>query len=193
MILETRFVIPPDVGVDDDHLDERWAEVDHGYYVSDYGRVWSSRSNKFLKPKRLDNHGHVGICMNNGGKRTYKYLHRLIAEEFIPNPNNYPIVRHLDDDPKYNVVDNLAWGTQQVNMHDCIENGRSYTITDEDREKGFEKIRVPIIAQKLGSNEKIGYKSINDAARDLGLWAANIQKVLYGERKHTGGYYFERE
>lgn len=192
VIKEYEYLFPEDSPIDDYHLDERWADLENGYFVSDWGRIYSTKSNRCLKPKRLDKHGHVGLSYRENGKVVYKYLHRLIAKEFLPNPDNLPVVRHLDDDPTNNVVDNLAWGTQQDNMQDCIENGNAYTITDDDREKGFEKIRVPIISKNLKTGEEKLHRSINDAARELGLWSANIQKVLYGERKHTGGYYFER-
>lgn len=193
MILERRFVIPENVGCSIGCEDEKWAEVGNGYYVNNYGHVWSSRSNKYLKPKRLDKHGHVGICMRtDSDKVKYLYLHRLVAEAFIPNPNNYPIVRHLDDDPTHNTDDNLAWGTQRDNMEDCRNNGNDYILTDEDRERSFEKIRIPIISKNIKTGEEKYYKSISDAARDLGLWGSNIQKVLYGERMHTGGFSFER-
>jgi hypothetical protein len=54
------------------------------------------------------------------------YIHRLIAEAFIPNPNNYPVVRHLNDDASDNSIENLAWGTQSDNRLDCIRNGHDF-------------------------------------------------------------------
>lgn len=189
MILETRFVLPywaMDAGNDD----EQWAEIDYGYYVSDYGRIWSGRSQKFLKPKRMDKYGHVGFVIHNGGRDKYLYLHRLVAEEFIPNPRHYPIVRHLNDDPTDNRAENLAWGTQKDNMHDSIEAGRSYTLTDEDREIGYEKVRIPVIAKNLRTGKEIHFRSQTDAARELNIQQANIWKVLHGERRMAGGYSF---
>lgn len=194
MILETRFVLPEWASpCCDDEDDERWAEVDYGYYVSDRGRIWSGRSQKFLKPKRLDRHGHVGLTIRNGDKPSYKYLHRLIAEEFIPNPDNLPVVRHLNDDPRDNHVDNLAWGTQRDNMYDCIENGNAYFPSDEDREKGFEKVRTPLIAINLETGERTRFRGQGEAGRILGIHQANIWKVLHGERHSAGGYTFEWE
>ena len=194
MYLETSYVLPEwAYPADEDEQEERWAEFDYGYYVSDMGRIWSGRSQKFLKPKRLDRQGHVGVMIKNGSKPYYRYLHRLIAEEFIPNPHNLPIVRHLNDDPTDNRIENLAWGTQKENMADCIENRNAYFPSDEDREKGFEKTRIPIVAINLETGERTRFRGQGEAGRVLGIPHANIGKVLHGERHSAGGYTFEWE
>ena len=53
------------------------------------------------------------------------YVHRLVAENFIPNPSDYPIVMHLDDDPTNNYIDNLQWGTLKMNTQDMISKNRN--------------------------------------------------------------------
>lgn len=176
-----------------DYSDELWKELPYNpnYMISSYGRVWSTKSQKFLKPKRMDRTGHVGISIRNGGRVRYFYLHRLMAELFIPNPDNLPIVRHLDDIPNHNVIDNLAWGTQADNWKDCYENGHTHFVTDEEREIGFRKTRKPIMGTNLKTGERIEFRSQNDAARILGLQQSNIWKVLNGERPHCGGWFFE--
>ena len=174
--------------------DEEWAPIGDGYYVSTCGRVWSSKTKKFMKAKRLDNHGHVGIAMHNPGEKPmYKYLHRLVADAFLDNSNSYPIVRHMNDDPEDNDIDNLAWGTQKDNMRDCIENGRFYYPTAEDRDKGNEKRKVRVVAIHEATGERLHFDSINEASRSLGLQQANVCKVLNGERRHTCGYVFKRD
>ena len=67
--------------------------------------------------------GHWYVSLHNGGQIT-KTVHRIVAEAFIPNPNNLPLVRHLDDNPDNNHVDNLAWGTKRDNQKDAVRNGR---------------------------------------------------------------------
>lgn len=62
--------------------------------------------------------------LNDEGKYVYGYLHRLVALAYIPNPNSYPIVRHLDDIGTHNTVNNLRWGTQKDNVNDSIINGK---------------------------------------------------------------------
>lgn len=62
--------------------------------------------------------GHQVVSLRDSPRHESEYLHRLVARAFLPNPNNYPLVRHLDDNPKNNDVTNLAWGTYSDNSQD---------------------------------------------------------------------------
>ena len=115
----------------------------------------------------------------------------MVAEVFIDNPENYPIVRHLNDCPDDNHYSNLAWGTQLENMHDSIRNGHAHFLTDEEREIGLAKSRRPIKAIYPPTGEEMCFDSIVSASKYLNIWAANIGKVLHGERPLAGGWYFE--
>ena len=114
-----------------------------------------------------------------------------MAEAFIPNPDNHPIVRHWDDDPSYNVIENLSWGTQKDNMHDAVRNGHYYSFTDEDREKQCEMSRIPVVAVNLKTGEEMRFRSQTEAGRFLNIPQANVWKVLNGQRPHAKGFYFE--
>lgn len=167
----------------EEYMDEKWWYIDGfpGYMISNCGRVWSSKTGRFLKPKRANEHGHLMVSLCRAGNVYYRLIHRLVAEAFLDNPLNYPIVRHLDDDPEYNYVENLAWGTQKQNFHDCIMSGRANCT----------RINTPIIAINPRTNEKIYFNSQAEAGRKLGIEQPNIWKVLHGERSLAGGYYFE--
>lgn len=187
------FIHGPDLHLDESHMDELWEYIPGfpGYMISDHCRVWSERSQMFLKPKRIDRSGHLGFCLFVNGQARYVYLHRLMAEAFIPNPHNYPIVRHLDDDRENNELENLAWGTQRDNWYDSVRNGTAHPPTDEDREIGFKKVRKPIVAVNLSTGERLRFPGQSEAARRLGLQQANVWKVLNGQRPQTEGWYFE--
>lgn len=187
------FVYGDDVYIDDCYMGELWKPIrgfEDSYWVSDMGRVWSYKTNWFLKLKPLDNHGHLGVCLRKHGKAYYFYIHRLVAEAFIPNPNNYSVVRHRDDIPWYNTVADLKWGTQRDNMYDAIRNGKAYIWTEEDRQKSIDATRTPLVAINLSTDKRQLFRSQGEASRALGIPQANIWKVLNGERSRAQGYTF---
>lgn len=190
--LPGEYVYGEDMYVPDEYMDEKWWYTGvPGYMISNYGRVWSEKSQCFMKPKPMDKHGHMGVCLTHKGKPCYFYIHRLMAMAFIPNPDKHPIVRHLDDIPNNNELENLAWGTQKDNWKDCVNNGHYTPFTDEARRHSIEKSRTPVMATNVKTGEQHLFDSQRDAADTLGLQQANIWKVLNGQRAHTEGWYFE--
>lgn len=182
------------VYVDEYYFDEKWKYIRDfpDYMISDKGRVWSTKTERFLKLKIMDDHGHLGVCLHHNGKTYYKYIHRLVAEAFIPNPLNLPVVRHIYDEPDQNTVADLGWGTQRDNIHDAMRNGKAYILTDEDRYKGNKDRMTPIIAINRITGEKLFFQSQGETSRILGIPQANIWKVLNDERRYAGGYVFVR-
>lgn len=172
---------------------ERWRNIKdkEGYQISNTGRVRSFINNRYgvgqisreIIPY-TNERGYKSVHLGRGCRRS---VHRLVAEAFIPNPKNLPLVRHLDDDPSNNRVKNLAWGTQTDNMQDCIKHGRLVG----DTRAAVEAKRKPVIATSIETGERIKYESINAAALDLDLWSGHISSVLRGKISQTGGYRFE--
>ena len=96
------------------------------YQVSNLGRVKRLRfinrhldfkQEKILKPYKDGGDYYFVIGLHKNGKKKYKAIHRLVAEAFIPNPNNYPIVNHKDENKENNYVDNLEWCTHKYNSN----------------------------------------------------------------------------
>lgn len=84
------------------------------YSISEDGKVFSHIKNRFKKTYK-SNYEYVRLVKN--GIEKHKSIHRLVAENFIPNPNNLPVVDHIDNNPFNNCVENLQWLTQKENIH----------------------------------------------------------------------------
>ena len=93
-----------------------WKECDicNSYMVSTDGEVKNKKTGKILKPK-IDKDGYfsVGLSMGKRGSRKMVFVHRLVAEAFVPNPYNKPNVIHLDKNRDNNKSTNLKWVTEQ--------------------------------------------------------------------------------
>lgn len=91
------------------------------YEVSNYGRIKSLNYNKTGKPGILtpipQSSGYVIVNLCKNGKQDIEYVHRLVAQTFISNPNNLPEVNHIDEDKSNNNANNLEWCTREYNMN----------------------------------------------------------------------------
>lgn len=121
-----------------------WSESPN-YIICDNGDVFNSNTNRYLKGK-IDNVGYRMYSLTVNGKKVYKYAHRLVAETFIPNPNNLPVVNHKDENRLNNNVNNLEWVTYKENYHKYLKNNTATRsrrpmekyIEDLPEEKWFE-------------------------------------------------------
>ena len=106
-------------------MQEVWLPVvgfEEYYLISNTGRIFSIRSQRELivKPKHT---GYMDIELNINGKVYYKRIHRLVAEAFIPNPENKPYINHKDGNKLNNNVTNLEWCTNSENMIHAFQMG----------------------------------------------------------------------
>ncbi len=106
---------------------EMWTSVNGFplYMVSSMGRIRSLRNGRILKGG-LDSDGYRTVLLYpETGKRKNVRWHRLVAEHFIPNPENKPQVNHKDGNKDNNQVDNLEWVTAQENVRHSHDTGLS--------------------------------------------------------------------
>lgn len=118
-----------------------WVEIYDGLYsVSDTGLVKANEriihtktgirkyKERLLKPEKTQD-GHLRVTLSKNGVKTRFLVHRLVAENFLPNPNNLPVINHKDENPMNNNVNNLEWCTIQYNN---VYNERHKRIGDTE-------------------------------------------------------------
>lgn len=151
---------------------------DYGLLIKDNGDILKTTQRYALKHKKItpyklkqhDNwHGYMSVSVS-----TFKrYVHRLVAEAFIPNPENKPNINHKDSNRSNNHVSNLEWCTQKENIHDCKIKGRA-RYPD----------KVPII-ELLFDGSLIHYPSCDEAGDKYQCTSANIRMVCGNHGVHT--------
>ncbi|UIE13738.1 HNH endonuclease family protein [Enterococcus phage EFap02] len=129
----------------------------------------------------MNSRGYLYVVLSKNNKTKPFTVHHLVAEAFIPNPENKPQVNHIDEDKTNNVVSNLEWMTAKENNNHGTRNLRSAIYNG-----------TKIKAIDIANGEWNEYCSIRECARKLNLSQGNICSCLKGEYRQTGGYIFEK-
>lgn len=163
------------------------------YEVSNDGRVRTVghvTNNHEIPPKELGvrtykNQRYARVRLYKNGVPKDYMVHRLVAQAFVPNPDNKPQVNHLDGDRSNNSAENLEWCTASENQRHAYETG----LKNIEDTAVFTRKRVLQIGQD-GEIVRV-WRSMSDAARSLGLQVSNISHCCRGKIKMTGGYQWE--
>ena len=162
--------------------EEIWKDIEgyEGLYqISNLGRIYSNISNKILA-LRKNKRGYSQINLYKDGGRTMFSIHRLVAQTFIPNPENKPQVNHIDEDKTNNRVDNLEWVTSKENNNHGTRLYRSAM-----------KKRRSVVSKHIKSGAVLVHDSQISASIKLSVRRTDINNVLRGRQKTAGGYTFE--
>lgn len=144
------------------------------YRVSPKGVIRSKKTNRYLKPNN-NTSGYPSVTLDGKTVR----VHRVVAEVFIPNPNNLECVNHINGDKEDNHMDNLEWCTRS-------ENNRHARETGLHRPGGKKK---PFWMKRNGEAIK-KYNSAVEAFKD-GFHPSTVSACLNGRKKTYKGYEFK--
>lgn len=163
-------------------MEEIWEDVEgyeELYQVSNFGRVKRVATGRILKGI-ISGSGYAQVDLSKHGATSKKLIHRLVAQAFIPNPENKLEVNHIDEDKTNNGVVNLEWVNRQENNNHGTHN-----------EKVSKSKSTPIIATHIKSEESKEFYGAREFARQLGLNPSHVSEVINGKRKQTKGYTFK--
>ena len=174
---------------------EIWKDItgfDGKYQISNKGRVKSLQSNKpkILTPTN-NGHGYLSIPLQNNNIRKRFYVHRLVAQEFIPNPNNLPQVNHIDENSLNNHVDNLEWCDQLYNnrhgtARQRVDFQRGTAVSCFDKEGNY--IRSFYSARNAESILHCSYGDILKCAKGILFSSGGLRWKFYDPVLHKKGY-----
>lgn len=159
-------------------MKEIWKDVPgyEGYYqASNLGRIKSKR--KILTPIKGE---YLKVGLSKNGIQKTLYIHRIIAQTFIENKNNFTHINHIDENKYNNKVDNLEWCTNKYNIN----------YGNAQKKKGKQKIRYHIIQKDKDGNVIKEWECASQVAKCLNLNKGTIRKSCQTGLKNYG-YYWE--
>lgn len=151
------------------------------YEIRPNGEVINTKTGRVLKPAK-NNKGYLMVGLFKNGKQKYFLIHRLVAQAFIPNPENLPEVNHKDENPSNCRVENLEWCTHEYNLNYGTHNERiSKANINGKKSKPILQLR------KDGSLVRV-WPSGMEIQRQLHFYQTYISACCRGKYNHAYGY-----
>lgn len=168
--------------------EEIWKDVvgyEGLYQVSNIGNVKSLKYKHSSKIRKLAFHytrqGYIRVHLTKNKIDKYLLVHRLVAEAFISNPENLPIINHIDGNKSNNIVTNLEWCTHKHNYQHALKMG---LLDSRLKKKNFHlKTARHVNQYDLDGNFIKHWDYILDAAKELGIAYSTIYRCCNGQIK----------
>lgn len=173
-------------------MEEIWKNIkgfENLYQVSDSGRVKSlgNKSNHkkdIIMKQTLNYKGYLQLCLRKNNKGYHFMVHRLVAQAFIPNPDDLPQVNHKDGNKQNNKVENLEWCTNSYNQLHANKMG----LNKHRIERTKEVCNKPVVQLTLDGKEINKFKSLKEASNKTGCSYKAMSLCALGKTKSSGGY-----
>lgn len=152
------------------------------YIISDSGIVKNITRNKILS---FDCGQYLRVTLYREGSSKKFLVHRLVAETFIPNPNNFPEVNHIDGNKRNNSVYNLEWVSHSENLKHAYKNGLAHST---EFSKFLGKRLKPLLEKKIGmftlDNKLVRtFNSVKEASSFTGASSSCISSAANGRQR----------
>ena len=160
------------------------------YLINKKGEIYSKYRKKLLKPQNAG--AYLKIRLRNDKKIKYCYLHRLLAETFIPNPKNKQFINHINGNKLDNSLQNLEWVTSSENQTHSVRILGHKPINPTLGKFG-KKHHRHIKVQQIKNNKVINeYYGIAEASRKTGINENAIRNNAKGRSSNAGGYQWKQ-
>ena len=170
-------------------MTEEWRDVagwEGLYLVSNLGKVMSLRrvdrygrtlGGNLLKPVDIGN-GYYRVRLSHSKRREYISVHRMVATAFVPNPHNYTIINHKDENPANNEAENLEWCTQKYNINYGNRNKKAGAKHRGDK-CYFTKLKESDVLEiREIAKGKHGKELCQNLAQKYGVSPSNIRHII---------------
>ena len=169
-------------------MDEEWRDIrgyEGRYLISSLGRVYSNSRGRIMSIT-YDKYGYLQVCLCKTGERKLYRVHRLVAQSFIPNPNNLPEVNHKDENKINNCVSNLEWCTSKYNSNYGTRNIRRVRAQKGQNRPSMKgsKSSVSRKVQCITTGKK--FNCIKEASDFYSICRQDISKACKGKLKSAG-------
>lgn len=167
------------------------------YEVSDKGRIrsysngrWGNQHKSRILKLKVNTSGYLCVNLYGGVECTCKMVHRLVAEAFIPNPENKPQVNHINGNKRNNKVENLEWVTASENQYHAVRTGL-HKPSQKQKEAVIARCSIPVVVFDMHMNELGRFGSAKEAAMATGADHSSIIKCCRGKLKTTHGFIYQ--
>lgn len=168
-----------------------WKDIvgyENHYQVNELGQIRTLKNSSLqkagtiLKSQINKKNGYVYQMVYKDGKQKLLRVHRVVANAFLPNPNNLPQVNHKNGNKNDNRVQNLEWCTQEQNMLHAFKIGLAKPSDKQKRAIAeTNKAKRKAVVFKQGSNVQV-FESISKASKETGLSISTISRYCRGIR-----------